>query len=80
MPAVDRTALQQRGQGAATKALRGKPMSTLSHEAPSGIELDALYWDAGGQGAELTIEPGWPEHPERTSSVVFTHCGVWKDF
>lgn len=34
-------------------------MSTLSHEAPSGIELDALYWDAGGQGAELTIEPGW---------------------
>ncbi len=46
-------------RGPAEKALRGKPIESLLHTTADGIELEPIYWDAGGHAADIAVTPGW---------------------
>lgn len=51
--------LDSRWRALAEKALRGKPLASIAHTTPEGIELNPIYWDTGGANAKTGATPGW---------------------
>lgn len=51
--------LREKWQPLAEKALRGKPVDGLVQTTSEGIELQPIYFDAGGHRAETNARAGW---------------------